>query len=126
MKKLRITVEGKAYDVQVEMLDEGAGALPAGASVPVVSAAAATPAGPSAPGPAQEVAEGDVPSPLAGVVNAVEVVAGTSVKAGDLIITLEAMKMFTEIKAHGDGTVKAIYVKPGDSVDEGQPLYAFG
>jgi len=63
---------------------------------------------------------------LAGVVQAVEVAAGASVKAGDLIITLEAMKMFTEINAPADGTIGAIHVKPGDAVDEGAPLYSFG
>jgi biotin carboxyl carrier protein len=125
MKKLRITVEGKAYDVQVEMLDEGTGPQTVRAETPVASvAAAAAPVAPAAAAPV--AAEGDITSPLAGVVQAVEVAAGASVKAGDLIITLEAMKMFTEINAPADGTIGAIHVKPGDAVDEGAPLYSFG
>lgn len=126
MKKLRITVEGKAYDVQVEMLDEGTGPQTVQAAAPVASAAAAAPVAAPAPSQTAVAAEGDIPSPLAGVVQAVEVAAGASVKAGDLIITLEAMKMFTEICAPSDGTVKAIHCKVGDAVDEGAPLYTFG
>ena len=126
MKHLRITVEGKTYDVQVEDLDMGSSTpRPTQASAPVVSSAAAAPAAAMASAPAPVAAEGDITSPLAGVVQAVEVAAGASVKAGDLIITLEAMKMFTAITAPADGTVTAIHVQQGDSVDEGQPLYSF-
>ncbi len=127
MKQLRITVEGKTYEVQVEMLDEGTGPQTVQSPVvPVASAAAATPVATPAPSQAPVAAEGDITSPLAGVVQAVEVAAGASVKAGDLIITLQAMKMFTEINAPSDGTVSAIHCKVGDAVDEGQPLYTIG
>ncbi|MBT8038106.1 MAG: acetyl-CoA carboxylase biotin carboxyl carrier protein subunit [Verrucomicrobiae bacterium] len=124
MKKLRITVEDKTYDVQVEMLDEGTSPQTVRTETPVVSAAAAA-APVAAPAAAPVAAEGDITSPLAGVVQAVEVEAGASVKAGDLIVTLEAMKMFTEINAPADGTIGAVHVKPGDAVDEGAPLYSF-
>lgn len=124
MKKLRITVEGKVYDVQVEMLDEGTGPQTVRAEVPVAAAAPAA-APTAAPAAAPTAADGDITSPLAGVVQAVEVAAGASVKAGDLIITLEAMKMFTEINAPADGTIGNVHVKPGDAVDEGAPLYSF-
>lgn len=126
MKHLRITVEGKTYDVQVEDLDKDTTPRPVQAPAPVVSSAAAAPAAAVASTPAPVAAEGDITSPLAGVVEGVSVAAGASVKAGDLIITLEAMKMLTSITASGDGVVTAIHVKPGDSVDEGQALYSFG
>ncbi len=122
MKHLRITVEGKTYDVRVETIDEGHPTSHA----PVVSAAAALPIAAPAPSATPVAAEGDVIAPLSGVVKAVDVVVGAKVKAGDLIVTLEAMKMFTSINASGSGTVTAIHVKPGDAVDEGQPLCTLG
>jgi hypothetical protein len=59
-------------------------------------------------------------SPLAGIVQAIEVAVGAQVKEGDLVITLEAMKMYTPINATSTGTIKAIHVKTGDAVEEGQ------
>lgn len=47
---------------------------------------------------------------------------GSSVKAGDKIMTIEAMKMKTAVSAHRDGTVKSVPVKVGDAVDAGQVL----
>lgn len=124
MKQLRITVEGKTYDVSVEITDEGAPAGAPAAAAPVSAAPAA--AAPVTAPPVAVAAEGDITSPLAGVVQAIEVAAGASVNEGDLIITLEAMKMYTSINAPGTGTVTAIHVNVGDAVDEGQPLYTLG
>ena len=62
-------------------------------------------------------------SPLAGIVQAIEVQVGTQVREGDLVITLEAMKMYTPVNATASGTIKAIHVKTGDAVEEGQPLF---
>lgn len=122
MKRLRITVEGKAYEVAVEVLDDD-GAAPAPAtSAPVrraqVTAPAATarPAAPAAGGP------GSVPSPLAGKVVSVDCKAGQVVKSGEKIVTLEAMKMNTVVSAPADGTVKEIHIAAGDAVEEGQAL----
>lgn len=131
MKQLRITVEGKTYEVSVEITDESTPvaapvAVAPVAAAPVASAAAAAPAPVVTAPPAAAAAEGDVTSPLAGVVQAVEVAVGASVNEGDLIITLEAMKMYTSINAPGAGTVTAIHCKVGDAVDEGQPLYTMG
>jgi biotin carboxyl carrier protein len=121
MKQLRITIEGKTYDVAVEITDEGAPQT----SAPVAAAAAAAPA-PVTAAPVTAAAEGDVTSPLAGVVQAVEAAVGTAVTEGQLVITLEAMKMYTSINAPAAGTVTAIHCKVGDAVDEGQPLYTLG
>ena len=133
MKKLRITVEGKVYEVEVEVLgsSNAAPAAPAAvapaapapvAAAPVAPAPAPTPKA-AAPAPAAAGA-GDVACPLAATVVAVNVKEGQTVKAGDLLVTLEAMKMSTPINSDRAGTVSKIYVAAGQSVQEGQPLVA--
>ncbi|MBU3666691.1 MAG: acetyl-CoA carboxylase biotin carboxyl carrier protein subunit [Chthoniobacterales bacterium] len=133
MKKLRVTVDGKVYEVLVEILDKGeespaekrrsAWASPGTAApAPVASAHVAAP--PTAK-PVQHhapAAAGEVPSPLAGKVVSVDVQAGQKVEANDQLITLEAMKMNTYVFAPAAGTIEAILVKPGDAVEEGQAL----
>ena len=123
MKKLRVTVDGKAYDVLVEILDEGG--APAGEH-PAVHPAHVEPAHVSAPVSAtartSSAAPGDVPSPLAGKVVSIDVQAGQRVEAGAQLLTLEAMKMNTYVFAPAAGTVKDILVAPGDAVAEGQAL----
>jgi glutaconyl-CoA/methylmalonyl-CoA decarboxylase subunit gamma len=122
MKKLRITVEGKVYEVQVEILDEPEAApraaVPAGVGGASVAAPAATPR-PAAPA---NVAPGDVLSPLAGKVVTVHVAAGQAVKEGQELVTLEAMKMNTFIYAPKDGTVGKVAITAGDAVEENQLL----
>ncbi|HSP41887.1 MAG TPA: biotin/lipoyl-containing protein [Luteolibacter sp.] len=127
MEHLRITVDGKAYDVVVEKIDSaGASSSPAPSPVRPAAPVASTPA-PSAPAPAPKAAaEGDMVSPLAGIVQAIAVQVGTQVNEGDLVITLEAMKMYTPVNATASGTIKAIHVKTGDAVEEGQPLFTIG
>ncbi len=132
MKRLRITVEGKTYEVTVETLGaEGAATAPV---VPLVSSAAPAPAPvapapvapapvPVAPAPAAAAGgAGNVPSPLAAVVVSIDVSLGQKVEEGQKLITLEAMKMNTFVNAPKAGTIAAIHVKAGDSVSEGQGL----
>jgi biotin carboxyl carrier protein len=131
MDHLRITVEGKVYDVTVEKLGAESSAQPAPAvrsAAPAAPAArAATPAPAPAPVPKPAAAgAGDAVSPLAGIVQAIDSAVGTAVKEGDLVITLEAMKMYTPINAVASGTITAIHVKVGDAVEEGQVLYTIG
>lgn len=135
MKKLRITVDGKVFDVSVELLDQVSSTTAAPAPAPVAApapaasapVAAPSPAPGSAPAPAPAAAgAGDVPSPLAGKVVSLDVAAGASVKAGDQILTLEAMKMNTIIYAPASGTLTAFCVNPGDTVQEGQALAKIG
>lgn len=123
MEHLKITVDGKTYDVLVEKIDSGD--APARAASAAPAARAAAPAAP-APKPSQALESGDMASPLAGVVKGVEVAVGAHVNEGDLVITLEAMKMFTPINAPATGTVSAIHVSVGDAVEEGQPLFTIG
>ena len=130
MEHLRITVEGKTYDVIVEKIGSGESAPVASQVVrpaaPAAAAPARTVAPAPAPAPAAAASAGDACSPLAGIVQAIDVPVGATVKEGDLVITLEAMKMYTPINATASGTIKAIHVKVGDAVEEGQVLYTIG
>ena len=128
MKKLRVTIEGKTYDVLVEVLDEPGAATPAAPSQATVSAApvvasapVVTPAAAPAPKPATGGA-GDVPCPLTGKVVSVDVKVGDSVAEGAQVATIEAMKMNTYIYAPRSGKVGAVFVNPGDGVEEGTAL----
>lgn len=121
MKKLRVTVEGKTYEVLVEMLDEPAPSAPR----PVAQLAAPVAAPSSAPVPSAKPAaggSGDIPCPLAGKVVSIDVQIGQTVAEGAQVATVEAMKMNTFIYAPKAGTVAAILVNPGDGVEEGAPL----
>lgn len=126
-KHLRITVEGKVYEVIVEDVSEDAGStfyqMPTtAASAPAPSAPAARPA-PSSPAPVGAAAGAkDKVAPLGGVIQEIPVREGDKVKAGDKVAVIEAMKMKTIIAADHDGTVKNIQVKVGDAVDAGQVL----
>ncbi len=131
IKKLRVTVDGKAYDVTVELPNDTVAAAPAApapvplpavtpAAVAPVAAPVATPA--PAAAPAAKAGANDIPSPLSGRVTAVNVQAGQAVKEGEHLLTLEAMKMNTFITAPRDGTVKDVKVAVGAVVDEGQAL----
>jgi len=131
MEHLRITVAGKVYDVVVEKIESDEPDAPV-TQAPVVRntvpapapAAVAAPA--PAPAPKAAAGAGDATSPLAGLVQAIDVQVGSQVSEGDLVITLEAMKMYTAINANSSGTIQAIHVKVGDAVDEGQVLYTIG
>ena len=123
MKKLRITVDGKTYDVEVEILGSKIASV-APAAAPVVSAPAAAPAAPApqaAPAPAAAGAN-DIACPLAAVVVAVNVKEGQKVKAGDLLVTLEAMKMNTPVNSPAAGSDARICVNAGQRVNEGAVL----
>jgi biotin carboxyl carrier protein len=120
-RKFRITVDGHPYEVVVEEI-AGEGATAAWpASVAAVSAAVAAPP-PAAPPSSAPAGAGDEVAPLAGAVQSVDVALGQVVKTGDKIVTIEAMKMKTEVRAKGEGKVVSIAVKPGDSVDTGAVL----
>ncbi len=128
MEHLRISVEGKTYDVIVEKIGSGGSAPVVAPVVRPAAPAASAPARPVTPAPAPVAAAsaGDALSPLAGIVQAIDVAVGATVKEGDPVITLEAMKMYTPINATASGTIKAIHVKVGDAVEEGQALYTIG
>ena len=122
MRKLRVTVDGKAFDVTVEALDEPSKSTAPAA--PVFQQATVAPPASSAPKPAAPIAAGtgSVTSPLAGRVVAIDCKVGQKVASGDQLATVEAMKMNTYVYAHADGTVASVDVNPGDAVEEGQSL----
>lgn len=114
IKKLRITVAEKKYDVTVEILDDSV-ATPQ-PSAPQVPQPQVSPTPPTASGGNQ------IPSPLAGKVVSIDVSVGQVVNNGDTLMTLEAMKMNTYVTASNAGTIKAIHAKAGDEVAEGEAL----
>jgi biotin carboxyl carrier protein len=135
-RMFKISVDGRSYDVVVEEVTDGgharavAPAHPAPLAAPVVgapapSAAVAPPRSPP-PAAAGPVSAGAELAPLGGVVESVDVAVGQAVKAGDKILTIEAMKMKTEIFAKHTGTVANISVRQSDSVETGQVLLTIG
>lgn len=117
MKNLRITVNGTAYDVQVEELGESSAPAAAAAPAPKKAAPAAKP---SAPAGAKGSVE--IKAPMPGTVVRVAASAGQAVKAGDDLVFIEAMKMETPVKAPQDGTVATVEVAKGEAVDSGKLL----
>ena len=112
MKYYNITVNGVAYSVSVE--ETAAGAAPVAAAAPAPAAAPK-----AAAGAAGAVS---VKAPMPGNILDVKVSAGASVKAGDVLVILEAMKMENEILAPQDGTVASVNVNKGDTVNSGDVL----
>lgn len=127
VRRFRITVEGKVYDVTVEEVPP--------ASLSPASPGARTASGPAASGsdgfpeahsaveagpPASE--DGTVAAPMSGSVVAVRVTPGQKVARGDVLVVLSAMKMENEIQADSDGTVAELFVAENDAVQAGDPL----
>jgi len=83
---------------------------------------APTPAAPSQPSPTPQTGGKEIKAPLPGVIQDIVVKVGDSVKKGDTVIVLEAMKMANNISAECDGTITSINVNKGDSVMEGHTL----
>jgi methylmalonyl-CoA carboxyltransferase small subunit len=125
--KLKITIEDKVYEVDVEaaepepVIPAGYTFTPGAVRVPAAPSTAARP-------PADEgaVDEGKVcRSPISGIVVKVNVQEGQQIKTGDTLFVLEAMKMETAITAPVDGKIARIRVNPGDGVQGGQILVEF-
>ncbi|MBQ6431727.1 MAG: biotin/lipoyl-binding protein [Oscillospiraceae bacterium] len=126
--KYRVTLNGKTYEVEVEagkamLLDEYEAYAPAPAAPAAPAAApAAVPAPAAAPAAVSLAAGEPVPAPMPGVILKLLVKQGDSVKAGDTLAILEAMKMENEIAAPKAGTVAQVVCKVGDKVDTGAAL----
>ena len=112
MKKYRVTVNGTAYEIELEELT---GAAPASAPAP---AAAPTPA----PAAAAPTGGEQVTSPMPGTILSINVAAGDTVKRGQVLMILEAMKMENEIMCPCDGKVASVNTSKGSSVESGTLL----
>ncbi len=126
MKKLRVTVNGVSYEVDVEVLEDDESGSVYGSPVPtapVVQPPAAPK--PVSPAPAASQPAAELTSPIAGVVQKVNISVGDVVKANQPVVVIEAMKMNTNISAPVAGKVKEIKVKPGEAVQQGQVLVIF-
>lgn len=121
-----VTVNGTSY--QVEMENTPSAPVQAATAAPSAPVAPSAPAAQPAAAPAQKPVTGgkSVTSPLPGVIIAVKVNTGDTVKAGQVVAILEAMKMENEIQAEYDGTVTAVNVAKGDSVLEGAAIVTLG
>ncbi len=114
MRKFNVTVNGKSYAVEIEET--------AAASAPVAAPAAA-PAPAPAPAPAKAAPAGGTPvdSPMPGLILKLVLSDGATVKRGDKIVVLEAMKMENDIVANADGVI-TYTVRQGDNVESGTRL----
>ena len=137
LKKYRISVDGKSYEVEVEDVAVGSSAnlrtapaqvsaAPVNTSAPAAEAEAPKAAPAAKPVSAPVDIKGEIlRAPMPGTILSVTASAGQSVKRGDILLVLEAMKMENEIVAHIDGTVSGIYVQKGSTVNAGDTLVSF-
>ena len=117
MKKYNVTVNGTSYEITLEVVDA--------ADIKTTSA----PAPKTTPAPAAPVSKANgetVNSPMPGTILSVNVQNGATVKKGDVLMVLEAMKMENEIMSPCDGTIVSVNVQNGTSVETGTVLCVIG
>ena len=119
MSKYKITINGKEYEMDVELMD---GSAPVSKTPAKVSKPASAPAAASKPAPSAAPAGATV-SPMPGTILKVNVKEGDQVKAGDSVVILEAMKMENDITAPKDGVVKKLFVFEKQAVAKGEALF---
>ena len=131
--KYNVSFNGRTYEVEVEVcepisLTEFQAIAPAApvAAAPVAEAPVAAPAAAAPAAPAITGAGEAVNAPMPGTILKVNVQNGQAVKAGDVLVVLEAMKMENEILAPKAGTVTQVAVQKGSNVDTGAPLVVIG
>lgn len=128
MRKYRVVVNENEYVVSVEPIGEGTAQVPAASTVvkqpepPATSGNVAPPVTASADKPAPDSSNVPVEAPLRGTIMNILVNEGAAVKEGDVLLTLEALKLENEITSPADGVVAQILVTKGDSVEPGEIL----
>lgn len=127
-----IIIERDSKRYTVTLVEEHSAAPASVKAPPIIAAPARRPDGPVSPAAPEEAAPrpaaggGDVPAPMTGVVKEIMVAVGDSVKEGEKILIMEAMKMDIDVTAVRGGRVSAILVKSSDNIKEGQPLIRIG
>jgi len=124
--KLKITIDNKSYEVDVEVAETESSGSPRlhaveSSAVRAPAAVASAPASETDPVIEEKVCR----SPVSGIVASVTAHTGQTLQVGDVLLVLEAMKMETSVTAPVPGRVAAIKVKAGDSVQSGQILVEF-
>ena len=109
MKKYKVNVNGTSYEIEIELMSE--------TDAKAAQSAAPAPAAPVAAGEGEKVA-----SPMPGTILDVKVNVGDSVKKGQVLFILEAMKMENEIMAGVDGVITSVGVTKGAAVQSGDML----
>ena len=125
MSKYRITLDGKTYEMDVELIgSNGTVKQPVKAETKVSPMTSSAPAATSAKPAAKsaEAGSGTVLAPMPGTILKVLKADGDQVKAGEVVLVLEAMKMENEIVSPKDGTVAQVVTSKGAVVDTGAPL----
>lgn len=129
--KLQIGIDGKTYELEVEVIEDDAVSRPPHygpyTPIPATVQSAPVPASKAAPQPSEaNVNEGKVcRSPVAGVVIKVNAQPGQELQANEVIMVLEAMKMETNVTVAAPGKVKSLRVQAGDAVKTDQILAEF-
>ncbi len=118
MKKYKVNVNGSLYEITLEVVDDVA--LPASAPAAQTAAPAASPAPAAQPAPSAEAGAGtQINAPMPGTILSVSVAKGDTVKKGQVLVILEAMKMENEIMSPCDGVITSVNVAQGAAVDTG-------
>ncbi|MDD6888308.1 MAG: biotin/lipoyl-binding protein [bacterium] len=116
MRNFLVNVNGTSYEISVEEIDGKTAAASAATPAAAPAAPAAAPA-PAAPAAAPAAGEATVKAPMPGNILSVNVKVGDAVKKGQVVMILEAMKMENEILSPVDGTVSAVFVQQGATVN---------
>ena len=118
MKKYKVNVNGSLYEITLEVVDDVA--HPASAPAAQTAAPAASPAPAAQPAPSAEAGAGtQINAPMPGTILSVSVAKGDTVKKGQVLVILEAMKMENEIMSPCDGVITSVNVAQGAAVDTG-------
>jgi len=127
MTKYRIKLNGKVYEMEVELVGESAAEQPVKATAPIAPPAPVnetpTPQKMTGAPSAATGKVGAVTSPLQGTIIKINAADGDAVKAGQTILVLEAMKMQNDIAAPKDGKLAGLSVAVGENVKSGQVLF---
>jgi glutaconyl-CoA/methylmalonyl-CoA decarboxylase subunit gamma len=130
IKGILAVVEVNGVEFNVDISDIGDLIIPTSTPKPQQAAPQTRSAAPAA-APAQTAAPvaaagNSIVSPMPGQVQKILVSPGDSVKVGDIVVTIEAMKMENQIRSTMDGTIASVLVSEGDVVAEGAPLVTLG